>query len=54
MPASLYRLAGKLHHSEVSSKPQQDDPPEVVAAHVEQAQVIEPDLGADLDKVPAI
>lgn len=44
MPASLYRLAGKLHHSEVSSKPQRDDLPEVVAAHVEQAQVIEPEL----------
>ena len=44
MPASLYRLAGKSHHSEVSSQPQQDVSHEVIVAHVEQAQVIEPEL----------
>ena len=44
MPASLYRLSGKPHHSEVSSQPQQDVSHEVIVAHVEQAQVIEPEL----------
>jgi hypothetical protein len=44
MPASLYRLAGKPHHSEVSSQsqPQAQDEP-AVASLVEQAQVEEPE-----------
>ena len=44
MPASLYRLSGRPHHSEVSSQPQQNVSSESVVAHVEQAQVIEPEL----------
>jgi hypothetical protein len=44
MPASLYRLAGKSHHSEVSTQLQQDVSSEAVVAHVEQAQVVEPEL----------
>lgn len=44
MPASLYRLSGKPHHSEVQPQPQRDVAPEAVNTHVEQAQVIEPEL----------
>jgi hypothetical protein len=47
MPASLYRLAGKPHHSEVSTQLQQTVVTDVADAFLEQAQVVEPELAVE-------